>query len=131
MKTDGRLNPPPNAGYAELVDGFKTGLTAMMLHHVGSSSIWLETFGDDVDAFVMPGTEKGQWTCTGDTELVVYEQCKDSCDVIFFSGELGYSYILSHVDDLKVPCAFVSYEEKDILSILLNFVIRYPGNPLK
>lgn len=67
----------PNAGYAELVDGFKTGLTAMMLHHVGSSSIWLETFGDDVDAFVMPGTEKGQWTCTGDTELVVYEQCKD------------------------------------------------------
>ena len=49
----------------------------MMLHHVGSSSIWLETFGDDVDAFVMPGTEKGQWTCTGDTELVVYEQCKD------------------------------------------------------
>ena len=60
----------------------------------------------------------------------IYEQCKDSCDVIFFSGELGYSYILSHVDDLKVPCAFVSYEEKDILSILLNFVIRYPEIPL-
>ena len=23
----------------------------------------------------------------------IYEKCKDSCDVIFFSGELGYSYM--------------------------------------
>lgn len=60
----------------------------------------------------------------------IYEQCKDNCDVIFFSGELGYSYILSHVDNIQVPCTFVSYEEKDILSILLNFVIRYPEIPL-
>jgi len=60
----------------------------------------------------------------------IYEQCKDSCDVIFFSGELGYSYILSHIGSIQVPCAFVSYEEKHILSILLNFVIRYPNIPL-
>lgn len=60
----------------------------------------------------------------------IYEQCKDSCDVIFFSGELGYSYMLTHINDIRVPCTFVSYEEKDILSILLNFVIRYPNIPL-
>lgn len=61
---------------------------------------------------------------------IYYEECKDSCDVIFFSGELGYSYMLSHIKDINVPCTFISYEEKDILSILLNVVIRYPHIPL-
>lgn len=60
----------------------------------------------------------------------IYEQCKDSCDVIFFSGELGYSYMLSHINNIQIPCTFISYAEKDILSILLNFVIRYPHIPL-
>lgn len=54
----------------------------------------------------------------------IYEQCKDSCDVMFFSGELGYSYMLTHVPDIKVPCTLISYEDKHILSILLNFVVR-------
>ena len=60
----------------------------------------------------------------------IYDQCKDISDVLFFSGELGYSYILTHVDDLKVPCTFISYTEKTLLSILLNFVIHYPDVPL-
>ena len=60
----------------------------------------------------------------------IYEQCKDSCDVMFFSGELGYSYMLTHVPDIKVPCTLISYEDKHILSILLNFVVRYPHIPL-
>ena len=67
----------PNAGYAEIVDGFKSGLTAMFIHHIGSSNEWIEAFGDDVSAFVMPGSDKGQWTCTGDTQFVVYEQCEN------------------------------------------------------
>ena len=50
----------------------------------------------------------------------IYEQCKDRCDVIFFSGELGYSYMLTHIDAIQVPCTLISYEEKHILSILLN-----------
>ena len=53
----------------------------------------------------------------------IYEQCKDRCDVIFFSGELGYSYMLTHIDAIQVPCTLISYEEKHILSILLNFEI--------
>ena len=60
----------------------------------------------------------------------IYEQCKDSCNVMFFSGELGYSYMLTHVPDIKVPCTLISYEDKHILSILLNFVVRYPHIPL-
>ena len=63
--------------YAEIVDGFQTGLTAMMIHHIGSYAIWEEAFGDDVGAFVIPGSDKGQWTCAGDTEFVVYEQCEN------------------------------------------------------
>lgn len=66
-----------SAAYAELVDGFQTGTTAMIIHHIGSYQTWVDTFGDDVDAFVVPGTEKGQWTCVGDTEFVVYEQCEN------------------------------------------------------
>ena len=49
---------------------------------------------------------------------------------MFFSGELGYSYMLTHVPDIKVPCTLISYEDKHILSILLNFVVRYPHIPL-
>lgn len=60
----------------------------------------------------------------------IYEECKENCDVMFFSGELGYSYMLTHINDIQVPCTFISYEEKHILSILLNFVIRYPHIPL-
>ena len=66
-----------SAAYAEIVDGFQTGLTAMMIHHIGSYAIWEEAFGDDVGAFVIPGSDKGQWTCAGDTEFVVYEQCEN------------------------------------------------------
>lgn len=66
-----------NAAYAELVDGFSTGLTSMIIHHVGSSTSWLEQFGDDVDAFVFPGSEKGQWTCAGDTEFIVMDGCEN------------------------------------------------------
>ena len=66
-----------NAAYAEISDMFATGQAAMIIHHIGSSTTWLDTFGDDVDAFVFPGSDKGQWTCTGDTEIAVYEQCEN------------------------------------------------------
>ncbi len=66
-----------NAAYAEIVDGFKTGLTAMIIHHIGSYSTWTTAFKDDVDAFPMPGSASGQWTAMGDTEFTVYEQSKN------------------------------------------------------
>ena len=66
-----------NAAFAELTDGFSSGLTAMIIHHIGSSTQWVEQFGDDVDAFVFPGSDKGQWTCTGDTEMAILENCEN------------------------------------------------------
>ena len=57
----------------------------------------------------------------------IYDQCKDISDVLFFSGELGYSYILTHVDDLKVPCTFISYTEKDAPVHSFKFRDPLPG----
>lgn len=90
----------PNAAYAEIVDGFKTGLTAMIIHHIGSSSTWIEAFGDDVDAFPFPAGDGGQWTCTGDTELTVYEKCENKDAAFEFykymtTGEGGTTWFKS------------------------------------
>lgn len=60
----------------------------------------------------------------------IYADCKDSCDVIFFSGELGYHYIKNRFPDIQVPCTFTAYGPKDILSILLNFKLEHPHIPL-
>ena len=66
----------PNDGFAQVIDNFKSGLTAMTIHHIGSSAGMMELFGDDVDAFIFPKGE-GQWTSMGDTETVMFESCKN------------------------------------------------------
>lgn len=70
---------PPTAtsdGFSEIIANFKSGLTAMTIHHTGSSKGMEEQFGDDVSAFPFPGG-KGQWTSMGDTETVIFESCKN------------------------------------------------------
>ena len=66
----------PNDGFAQVIDAFKSGLTAMTIHHIGSSAQMMELFGDDVGAFIFPAG-KGQWTSMGDTETVMFVSCKD------------------------------------------------------
>jgi multiple sugar transport system substrate-binding protein len=70
--------PPtaPTDGFNEIIANFKSGKTAMTIHHIGSSKDMVKTFGDDVDAFVFPAGEK-QWTSMGDTENVIFEKCKN------------------------------------------------------
>jgi multiple sugar transport system substrate-binding protein len=70
---------PPTAttdGFNEIIANFKSGKTAMTVHHIGSSADMVKTFGDDVDAFVFPAGE-GQWTSMGDTENVMFEKCQN------------------------------------------------------
>lgn len=70
---------PPSAagdGFQQIIDNFKSGLTAMTIHHTGSSAQMVETFGDDVSAFPFPAG-KGQWTSMGDTETVIFESCEN------------------------------------------------------
>ena len=48
---------PPTAtsdGFNEIIANFKSGLTAMTVHHTGSSADMEATFGDDVSAFAFP-----------------------------------------------------------------------------
>lgn len=66
---------PPTAitdGFNEIIANFKSGRTAMTIHHTGSAAGMVETFGDDVSAFAFPAGD-GQWTSMGDTENVVFE----------------------------------------------------------
>lgn len=70
--------PPtaPNDGFSEIIANFKSGLTAMTVHHTGSYKGMVETFGDDVSAFPFP-KGKGQWTSMGDTETVIFQSSKN------------------------------------------------------
>lgn len=70
---------PPTAtqdGFNEIIANFKSGKTAMTIHHTGSSADMVKTFSDDVDAFPFPKGE-GQWTSMGDTENVIFDSCKN------------------------------------------------------
>lgn len=72
------FTPPtaPSDGFSQIIDNFKSGLTAMTVHHIGSSAGMVETFGEDVGAFVFPAGE-GQWTSMGDTENVMFASCEN------------------------------------------------------
>ncbi len=63
-------------GFNEIIAGFQSGLTAMTVHHTGSSAGMVEIFGDDVSAFAFPAGD-GQWTSMGDTENVIFESCEN------------------------------------------------------
>lgn len=70
--------PPtaPSDGFNEIIANFKSGRTAMTIHHTGSAKGMVETFGDDVSAFPFPAG-KGQWTSMGDTENVMFASTKN------------------------------------------------------
>lgn len=63
-------------GFDEIVANFQSGLTAMTIHHTGSSAGMEEIFGDDVSAFAFPAGD-GQWTSMGDTDTVIFEACEN------------------------------------------------------
>ena len=65
-------------GFRQIVDGFKAGRTAMIIHHVGSSNDMVQALGDKVSAVpvpVKPG-EKG-WTQFGDESNAVFAASKN------------------------------------------------------
>ncbi len=70
--------PPtaPSDGFAQIKEGFLSGLTAMTIHHIGSYKDMVAQFGDDVSAFIFPAGE-GRWTSMGDTETVMFESCQN------------------------------------------------------
>ena len=64
-----KVTPPSVAadGFRQIVDGFKAGRSAMIIHHVGSSNEMVTALGDKVSAVpvpTLPGTRG--WTQFGD-----------------------------------------------------------------
>lgn len=71
--------PPsaPNDGFQEIIGAFKTGVTAMTIHHVGSSNDLVEALGDKVAAVPVPECGGGRWTTFGDESTAVLSNASD------------------------------------------------------
>lgn len=86
-----KVVPPtaPGDGFNEVIANFKSGRTAMTVHHIKSSVGMIEQFGDDVDAFPVPAGPHGRWTSLGDTENVIYKSTKHPKEAFTFISWLS------------------------------------------
>lgn len=78
FQTD-KVFPPsaPNDGFQEIIGAFKTGVTAMTIHHIGSSGDLVAALGDKVSATVVPECGGGRWTTFGDESTGVFANASD------------------------------------------------------
>ncbi|AZB57599.1 sugar ABC transporter substrate-binding protein [Cereibacter sphaeroides] len=74
-----KVFPPsaPNDGFQEIIGAFKTGVTAMTIHHVGSSNDLVAALGDKVAAVPVPECGGGRWTTFGDESTGVFSNASD------------------------------------------------------
>jgi multiple sugar transport system substrate-binding protein len=75
-----RVVPPsaPTDGFRQIVDGFKAGRTAMIIHHIGSSAEMVGALGDRVSAVRVPETpgQRG-WTQFGDESNAIFASSRN------------------------------------------------------
>lgn len=69
-----KVIPPsaPNDGFQEITGAFKSGKTAMTIHHIGSSNDMVKALGDKVSAVPVPECGGGRWTSYGDESLAIF-----------------------------------------------------------
>ncbi len=75
-----KVVPPsaPTDGFRQIVDGFKAGRSAMVIHHVGSSKEMVQALGDKVSAVPVPrGADGKGWTVYGDESNAIFAQSKN------------------------------------------------------
>jgi multiple sugar transport system substrate-binding protein len=70
-----KVVPPsaPNDGFNEIINGFKSGQTAMIFHHIGSSKTMQDTLGDKVSAVPVPACAGKRWTSFGDESHAMFK----------------------------------------------------------
>lgn len=77
-----KVFPPsaPNDGFQEIIGAFQSGITAMTIHHIGSSAGMVEALGDTVSAVPVPECGGGHWTAFGDesTAIMASSEHKDA-----------------------------------------------------
>lgn len=73
-----KVVPPsaPNDGFNEIINGFKSGQTAMIFHHIGSSKTMHDTHGDKVSAVPVPACGGKRWTSFGDESHAMFKASK-------------------------------------------------------
>jgi multiple sugar transport system substrate-binding protein len=80
LTRDHKVTPPsaPTDAFRQIVDGFKAGRSAMIIHHIGSSAEMVGALGDKVSAVPVPTKpgEKG-WTQLGDESNAVMASSKN------------------------------------------------------
>lgn len=79
LMRDHKVVPPsaPTDGFRQIVDGFKAGRSAMVIHHVGSANEMVQALGDKVSAVPVPRPAGGKgWTIFGDESNAVLAASK-------------------------------------------------------
>ncbi|MET0428468.1 MAG: extracellular solute-binding protein, partial [Microvirga sp.] len=67
----------PTDSFRQIVDAFKAGRTAMIMHHVGSANEIVASLGDKVSAVPVPrGADGKGWTYFGDESNAVFSASK-------------------------------------------------------
>lgn len=74
-----KVAPPsaPNDGFNEIISTFKSGRTAMIFHHIGSSKTMVAALGDKVSAVPAPSCNGGRWTSFGDESTALFKASKN------------------------------------------------------
>jgi multiple sugar transport system substrate-binding protein len=76
---DAKVTPAsaPTDSFRQIVDGFKAGRTAMIIHHIGSANEIVDALGDKVSAVPVPrAPDGGGWTYFGDESNAVFASSK-------------------------------------------------------
>lgn len=73
-----KVVPPsaPNDGFNEIINGFKSGQTAMIFHHIGSAKTMADALGDKVSAVPVPACNGKRWTYFGDEATAMFKTSK-------------------------------------------------------
>ncbi len=78
FKTE-KVVPPsaPNDGFRQILDNFKAGRVAMIIHHIGSANELVGALGDKVSAVPVPhAPDGGAWTSFGDESDAIFASSK-------------------------------------------------------
>ena len=74
-----KVVPPsaPNDGFNEIINGFKSGQTAMVFHHLGSAKTMSDALGDKVSAVPVPSCGGKRWTYFGDESTALFKSSRN------------------------------------------------------
>ncbi len=75
-----RVTPPsaPSDGFAEIMDGFRSGLTGMIVHHIMSANAHVEALGEDkVGIMYIPEVGGNRWVEAGLHHYIIPKASKN------------------------------------------------------